>query len=182
MPPDCTRSTQLPDSPDLPDLEDFLHQQDVHPPSIQLPLLVINADACEAGARVEGEPGFVVRQRREHHLVVAERTCQIDEAREQRRAHTLAAPAALDVDREVDDMRVRVAGIELIEAGPADHLTVRLADDPRMPHAALGEPLTPLAGRPESALARGDTSGDPLVVNCRDRVRGAERSWPHVLR
>src|SRR5207244_9381082 len=89
---------------------------------------------------------------------------QIDQAREQRCAHTFAAPAALDVDREVGDVRVRVAGIELIEAGPADHFTVRITDDHRMPQAALGEPLAPLGGCPEGALERGGTIDDPLVV------------------
>src|SRR5206468_511086 len=80
------------------------------------------------------------------------------------------APASLHVDRKIGDVVVRLARVELIQAGPPHDDAVDVGDDDGMAAVAPGEPLPPLFGRAERAFERGHAIHDPLVVDRADRV------------
>src|SRR5438094_8139076 len=102
-----------------------------------------------------------------------------DQLLEQHAPDATAAPGPLDIDREVGDEPVGLAGIEDIEAPPTDDLTVRLRDDHRVARAAVGEPLAALRRRAQLGLERGDTVLDALIVDAADGVRVGRRGGPH---
>jgi hypothetical protein len=68
--------------------------------------------------------------------VIAEGARQLDESGEDLGAEAVAATAALDVHRKIDDVIVGVAWIEAIQAAPADHHAALFRDDDRMARLA----------------------------------------------
>src|SRR5258708_34823007 len=109
-----------------------LHHDDVHPAAVQQALLAVDTDAREAEPRIERHAGGIVGKRGEHHLVIAERARALDEPREHDAADAAAAPGALDVDTQVDDVVVRRPRVEPVETAPGDGGAVDLAHQYRM--------------------------------------------------
>src|SRR5437660_3952355 len=150
--------------------EELLHDDRVHPAVVDPALLPVHADRAEAERLVEPEPRRVPGQGGEHQLVIAVPAGELDEPGEELAADALAAPAALDVDREVGDEAVAGARTERVEAPPADDLAVLLGHDDRMAGLAPGEPLPAFLGGPELGLQRGAPVLDALVVDAADRA------------
>src|SRR5438132_10864834 len=150
--------------------EELLHDDRVHPAAVDLALLPVHADRAEAGRLVEPEPRRVPGQGGEHQLVIAVPAGELDEPGEELAADALAAPAALDVDREVGDEAVAGPRAERVEAPPGDDLAVLLGHDDRMAGLAPGEPLPAFLGGPELGLERGAAVLDALVVDAADRA------------
>src|SRR5262249_29874170 len=115
----------------------------------------------------------------------------LDQVREQAPARAPPAPAPLDVDGEVGDVAVRLAGVVDVQAPPADddrrpiRVGRHLRAEYRMAQPALGQPLTPLLGRPELGLERRDAVLDALVVDEADgggiaRAGATDREFAHA--
>ena len=79
-------------------VQQFLHDDRVDPAAVEPALLIVDADGAEPEPGVEGHAGRVRREGRQHELVVAVLTSEVDEPRQQDRAHALAAPCAPNVD------------------------------------------------------------------------------------
>src|SRR5437764_2897134 len=122
------------------DLQKFFHDEDVDPTAVELSLLVVDADACEAGACVQRGTGIIVIERGEDHLMVAGRSREIDQAVEQLPPNPFATPASLDVDGEIADVVVRLARIEAVQAGPTDNSAIRVGNDDGVARLTLQKP------------------------------------------
>src|SRR5256885_1190725 len=79
-------------------LEQFFHDHHVHPPAVELSVLAVDANVCEAGAPVERNADFVGGHRCEDHLVVPDRSRVRDQRFQQLPPEALAAALARDVD------------------------------------------------------------------------------------
>src|SRR2546427_452993 len=156
------------DTPDLaagvPVSEELLHDDRVRPAAVDLALLPVHADRAEAERLIEPEPRRVPRQGGEGHLVVTVVAGQGDQPGHELVADPLAAPAALDVNREVGDEAVAGPRAERVETGPADDLAVLLGHDHRVARVAAGQPPPAFLGGAQLGLQRGNAILDALVV------------------
>ena len=110
---------------------------------------------------------------------------EIDQALDQQSSDPFASPVALDVDREVDDVIVRFARAETIEARPTDDDVVGIGDDHRIPRRAVDEPQAPFRWCSEGGLECRNSVRDALVANRADGrgivcARGTKRDR-HVI-
>src|SRR5947209_14270860 len=113
-------------------LQNPLHYQHVDPSSVELPMFAIDADAREAGARVQRRARHVPGERGQHELVIPDLARQLDQAVEKLASDSFRSPRPFDVHRKVGDVVVRLARIEPVEAGKADNGTAHVRDDDRM--------------------------------------------------
>src|SRR5262249_13678314 len=86
------------------------------------------------------------------------------------------------VDREIGDVPVGFARIELIEAAPRDDMAVVLGHDHGMARPARLQPLPPLVGRAPLRLERGEPIVDALVVDVADGCRVRLDGRPYAVR
>ncbi len=74
------------------------------------------------------------------------RARQLDQPREDHPAHAAAAVVAIDVDREVHDIAIRLARIELVQAAPSGDVAGGLGYDHGIARAFRGKPRGSFVG------------------------------------
>src|SRR5262249_54734462 len=88
--------------------------------AIEQALLFVDSNRAKAVLVVQRHAAVVGRERGEYQLVKAVLAAQLDEARQQRAAHALAALTPLRVHGKIHHVAVGVARVEDVQTSPAD--------------------------------------------------------------
>src|SRR5215813_11697782 len=163
-------------------LQKLLHDDRVDPAAIEQALLRVDSHRAKTVLAVQRHPALVGGERGEHQLVKAVLAAQLDEARQQRAAHALAAMTPLRVHGNIHHVAVGVARVEDVQTSPADDFAAFvLGHDDRVARALARHPGASLVGRAQLGLECRDPIFDPLVVDAADRVGVGGCGQPHRI-
>jgi hypothetical protein len=145
--------------------QEFFHNQDINPSTVQLTLFVIHADGGESEPFVERETGLIEGEGRQHQFMIAKRWCGGDELLEKASSDATPAPAAFHIYRKVGHGIIDGPWIKEIEASPTYDPAQHFGDDDGMSRPPSCQPLAALLRGARLGLQRGNTILNALVID-----------------
>src|SRR5215813_2904122 len=98
--------------------QQLLHDDRIHPVSIQEPHLFVNTHRGKSLPCIEAHASRISRESREDDFMIAELAGQWDEWCQQTCAQPLATPGSRQIDGQVSDVLVGRPDVKRVERGP----------------------------------------------------------------